>query len=314
MTVMKTVSVGLVATLAAVAAGQAVEAPGAIEQELMRLENGAMERWRQGDPMGWAEIAAPEVTYVDPSLTKPIVGLGEYSRYLEKLKGQILYDASDFMRPRVAVYGDLAVLTFNYQARTHKPDGTVQRHAPWNTTEVYVRTGGAWRIVHTHWSYLEHALPEQAELPLPVELKPKVDEGVLGELLALERAAMLRWRRGDPTGFIEIFAPEVTYFDTGTPQRIDGFEALAEECRKRTGKIHYDVMEFVQPSVQVYGDAAVLFYRFLSTNLRSDGSIQSRTPWNCTEVYVKRDGVWQIVHSHWSFIGGRPAKGGPADF
>jgi hypothetical protein len=32
--------------------------------------------------------------------------------------------------------------------------------------------------------------------------------------------------------------------------------------------------------------------------------IASRTPWNATEVYFRRDGHWRIVHTHWSFIKG----------
>jgi hypothetical protein len=31
---------------------------------------------------------------------------------------------------------------------------------------------------------------------------------------------MERWRKGDPWGFTDISAPDVTYFDTGTPRRI----------------------------------------------------------------------------------------------
>jgi ketosteroid isomerase-like protein len=200
MSALMTLAAVFTGTLAAAPAGGAADEPGAVERELMRLENGAMERWRKGDPMGWAEIAAPEVTYVDPGLPKPIVGLEAYSRYLGELKGKILYDGSEFVRPKVAVYGDMAVLTFNYQATTRQADGTEKRHAPWNTTEIYARLGGAWKIIHTHWSYINHVLPDQVEIPLPVELQDKADEGVAGELLALERAAMLRWRRGDPSG------------------------------------------------------------------------------------------------------------------
>jgi hypothetical protein len=38
-------------------------------QEILSMENAAMERWRQGDPMGWAEISAEDITYVEPNLT-----------------------------------------------------------------------------------------------------------------------------------------------------------------------------------------------------------------------------------------------------
>jgi ketosteroid isomerase-like protein len=122
--------------------------------------------------------------------------------------------------------------------------------------------------------------------------------------MALEFSAMERWRKGDPWGFTDISAQGVTYFDTGTPKRLDGLDALKEEYAKRIGKIHYDVMEFIDPKVRVYGDAAVLFYRFFSTYLNSDGSVARRIPWNCTEVFSKIDGKWKIVHTHWSYING----------
>jgi uncharacterized protein (TIGR02246 family) len=142
------------------------------------------------------------------------------------------------------------------------------------------------------------------EVPIPIQLSPTKFEGVLGEVMALESAAMERWRKGDPWGFIEIYAPDVTYFDTGTPQRLNGLDALRAEYAQREGKIFYDVMDFIAPMVQVCGELAVLTYRFFSTQLNPDGSISSRIPWNCSEVYVRIAGQWRIVHNHWSFIRG----------
>jgi hypothetical protein len=63
-------------------------------------------------------------------------------------------------------------------------------------------------------------------------------------------------------------------------------------------------MDFIAPMVQVCGELAVLTYRFFSTQLNPDGSISSRIPWNCSEVYVRIAGQWRIVHNHWSFIRG----------
>jgi ketosteroid isomerase-like protein len=286
----------------------AASAGASLEDTLMAVENGAMERWRNGDPMGWAEISAPEVTYVDPGLTKPIVGLEDYTKYLEKLKGQIVYQGSEFLHPKVAFYGDLAVMTYNYRSTVKNPDGSVKGQALWNTTEVYARTGAGWKIVHSHWSFVNHTPPDAVEVPVPVEGKPAAYSGVLGELMTLEMAAMERWRKGDPGGFTEISAPSVTYFDSGTPQRLDGLAALRDEYLKRVGKIHYDASDFIAPMVQVHGDAAVLFYWFLDTRLGPDGSIRQRTAWNCTEVYAKAGGSWRIVHTHWSLVNGRPGQ------
>ena len=39
--------------------------------------------------------------------------------------------------------------------------------------------------------------------------KPLIQSTILG----LEKAALDRWCKGDPTGFLEISAPDVVYFD-----------------------------------------------------------------------------------------------------
>jgi len=281
------------------------EGEQSMEEIILSLENGAMERWRQGDPWGWTEISAEEITYIDPGLTKPIEGLEAYKEYLKQFEGQINFQISEFIDPKIKRCGDLAVLTYNYRDAKTEADGSIIEQSLWNTTEVYCLLEGEWKIIHTHWSYINQKLPDSTEVPVLVEMSKKGYEGVLGELMALESAAMERWRKGDPWGFTDISAPDVTYFDTGTPKRLDGLEALKAEYAKRLGKIHYDVMEFIDPKVQVHGDAAVLFYRFFSTHLNPDGSISSRTPWNCTEVFFKVEGKWKIVHTHWSYINGQ---------
>ena len=273
-------------------------------ETILSLEHAAMERWRNGDPWGWAEISAAEITYVDPGLTKPIVGLEAYKAYLKQIEGGIFYQGSEFIDPKVVGVGDAAVLTYNYRSTVTEPEATAAGQTLWNATEVYFRLDGKWRIAHTHWSYVRHKLPERVEVPIPLEFSPREFTGVLGQVMALESAAMERWRKGDPWGFIEISAPDVTYFDTGTPQRLNGLDALKAEYAQRVGKIFYDVMEFIAPMIQVHGDLAVLTYRFFSTRLNPDGSISSRTPWNCSEIFARSAGRWQIIHTHWSLIKG----------
>ncbi len=293
----------------AAAAATPLAAAGAasrgLAETLMALETAAMERWRAGDPMGWVEISAPEVTYVDPGLAQPIVGREAYAAYLGKLKGQIHYQGSEFLLPRIATFGDVAVLTYNYRSTREEP-GAQPARTDWNTTEVYARFGSDWRIIHTHWSYLDHEAPPSLEVPVTVEAAPRVYPGVLGEVMALESAAMARYRRADPFGFTDISAAGVTYFDSQTPRRLDGLDALKAEMARRVGLIRYDAMDFLDPQVQVHGDTVVLFYRFLDTNLQPDGAVGRRTAWNCTEVFTRIDGAWKIVHTHWSLIHGRP--------
>lgn len=275
-----------------------------MENTILPLEKSAMERWRSGDPMGFVEISTEDVLYVDPGLTKPVLNLEEYRSLMEQIIGKVNYQISEFIQPKVTVAGDAALLTYNYRSTATNPDGTVKSQNRWNTTEVYFRRNGQWKIVHTHWSFVKHRQPERIELPLPVQSPPAEYDGVLAELMALETAAMARYDKGDPWGFTDISAPEVTYFDSITEQRINGIEELRAEYAKRVGKINYEVLDFVDPHIRVCGEIAVLFYRFLSTRLNPDNTVACRKPWNCSEVFRKIDGQWKIIHTHWSLING----------
>ena len=135
-----------------------------MDEIIMSLENGAMERWRKGDVWGWTEISDKEIIYVDPGLTKPIEGLDAYKEYLEQFEGKILYQISEFIDPKIKRYGDLAVLTYNYRDAKTEADGSIVEQSLWNTTEVYYFREGNWKIIHTHWSYIDHKLPERTEV------------------------------------------------------------------------------------------------------------------------------------------------------
>jgi hypothetical protein len=271
---------------------------------ILTIEKHAMERWRNGDPLGFVEISDQDLIYIDPGLVKPILGLNEFSSSMKQLAGKIHYEGSEFINPQVVIIGDAAVLSYNYCSSVISSKQKVASETRWSATEVYFRRADQWRIVHTHWSYNPEKLPESLEIPVPVLVPRLQDKGILEELMQLEKGAMERWRKGDPSGFIEISAPQVTYFDTGTIQRINGLEALKAEYSQRAGKIYFDVMDFITPQVQINGDLAVLSYRFLSTWLDSDGSVSDRIPWNCSEVYGKIESRWKILHTHWSYIKG----------
>ena len=122
------------------------------------------------------------------------------------------------------------------------------------------------------------------------------------DIIALERAALDRWGNGDPHGYLEIMAPEVTYFDPTLDARIDGFERMHDLLVPWTGKIKIDRYEMVNPKVQLHGDAALLTFNLVNYRKQPDGSEQPVIRWNSTEVYARIDGQWRIVHSHWSFV------------
>ena len=122
------------------------------------------------------------------------------------------------------------------------------------------------------------------------------------EIIGLERAALDRWGKGDPRGFLEIMAPEVTYFDPGQDARVDGLQRMHELLIPWTGKIKIDRYEMVNPKVQQHGDVALLTFNLLNYRNRPDGSEELFIRWNSTESYCRVDGRWRIIHSHWSFV------------
>ena len=126
------------------------------------------------------------------------------------------------------------------------------------------------------------------------------EERIAATILALERASLDRWGKGDPSGFLEISAPDVVYFDPFQERRIDGLDALTRLYESIRGQVRIDRYELINPKVQLCGDAAVLTFNYVSYT----GEKQNR--WNCTEVYRRMDGAWRIIQTHWSFT--QPGK------
>jgi ketosteroid isomerase-like protein len=58
---------------------------------------------------------------------------------------------SEMQNPRVQVYGDTAILTYNFAGLTRGADGKVKPTVG-KSTRVYARQGGKWMLVHAHFA------------------------------------------------------------------------------------------------------------------------------------------------------------------
>ena len=117
------------------------------------------------------------------------------------------------------------------------------------------------------------------------------------EIVAMERKALERWCKGDPSGFLEICAPDVVYFDHALPKRLDGLDGL----RAYYGGFHDNAagaegFEMIDPKVQEGSDMAVLTFNYLYRAVSEDGLKR----WNTTEVYRRTPSGWRIIQTHWS--------------
>lgn len=115
------------------------------------------------------------------------------------------------------------------------------------------------------------------------------------KIVDLEKTAMDRWGKGDPTGFLEISSDDVTYFDPFLEKKLTGKQGLTELYETIKGQVFIDNYEMLNLSVQESGNVFILTYNFVSYF----GSNVNK--WNCTEVFTENEEELKIIHTHWSF-------------
>jgi hypothetical protein len=129
-------------------------------------------------------------------------------------------------------------------------------------------------------------------------MTPTNEESASATIVAQLRTAMTRWYKGDPSGYRELFADDLTYFAPVTGGRLEGISALKELFAPIEGKINVPRFEILSPKVQLHGDVAVFTYHL--NEYASDGPATAR--WSATQVYRRMGEEWRIIHAHWSAI------------
>src|SRR5215471_10429219 len=105
-------------------------------------------------------------------------------------------------------------------------------------------------------------------------------------IIALERGALDRWGQGDPQGYLDLYARNVTYFDPMRETRIDGLDAMKQALEPIKGLVKIDHYEMNAPQVYPAGDAAILTYNLVSYG-RSPAGDAMVVRWNSTVVYAQ---------------------------
>ena len=123
----------------------------------------AAEKWSNGDPMGYVEVAANDITWSD-DLAAPIpVSTKEaLTEYLGTFKGKVPpheYELSNFT---FQFYEDIVIVTYHYQ-------GTLEevQMPPWKVTSVYRYAEDNWLSVHENWTKVE--IKEETAEDTPVD-------------------------------------------------------------------------------------------------------------------------------------------------
>jgi ketosteroid isomerase-like protein len=120
-------------------------------EEILALELATYETWYgKSDPTAYAQVFADKATYFDPALADKIED-SAIKKHLMAFAGKIPNFRYEILNPRVDLYGEIAVFTFNLKAYDKK-DSAVTLHA--TSTAVLTHTNGGWKKVHAHWTVI----------------------------------------------------------------------------------------------------------------------------------------------------------------
>ena len=107
------------------------------------------------DPTNSAEIdknTADDYTEFNPSFATRIDGKALSSRLAEaSAKDSSRRLAAEMLNPRVQVYGDVAILTYNFAGEVKDKDGEVKPTRA-KSTRVYAKINGKWKLVHANFA------------------------------------------------------------------------------------------------------------------------------------------------------------------
>lgn len=122
-----------------------------IAAEVMAL---ARAQWaaEAGQPMSvQLSSVADDYTEFNPDYPTRIDGKPMALMLNEASAGAAKSLAGDMSNPRVQVYGDAAILTYNYAGVLQNKDGKITPNAA-KSTRVYARQGGKWMLVHANFA------------------------------------------------------------------------------------------------------------------------------------------------------------------
>lgn len=124
------------------------------------------------------------------------------------------------------------------------------------------------------------------------------EDEVLTELRADLDRGLERWYSGDPFGYAELYAEDLTYFDPGTVTSLQGIESLRAYYEPLVDRFHIDRYETDDFTLQLYGEIAILTFTLSEYAAGDDPTVV----WKVTHGYRQVDGDWRVIHGHFSQV------------
>jgi ketosteroid isomerase-like protein len=120
-----------------------------IARQIIAREKASFAAWQRKDKAFFADLLADNATFF--SAMHPYLDTDPKENFLPKFEQYTeMFKFNDFQlyNPRVQVYGDTAILTYNSSVFASFAGQPMNYTA--KVTSVYQKQGGAWRVVHGH--------------------------------------------------------------------------------------------------------------------------------------------------------------------
>ena len=92
-----------------------------------------------------------EYTEFNPSYSTRIEGKSKNFKLMDANGTGTTSLADEMLNPKVQVYGDVAILTYNFAGVMKESDGEVT-NVKAKSTRVYAKMGGTWKLVHANFA------------------------------------------------------------------------------------------------------------------------------------------------------------------
>ncbi|MFD5483485.1 YybH family protein [Streptomyces hawaiiensis] len=121
------------------------------------------------------------------------------------------------------------------------------------------------------------------------------------ELVEFEKAIQWQWSSGDPTGYMDALAEDVTYVDPLAECVLFGRAAVREHFKRIHGDAGITRQEYLNEVARPLGDDEVLLAFTFNTYQQDDnGEEKLFLSWNMSLIFRKTDGEWLMTHGHLS--------------
>jgi len=136
-----------------VAVALVASAAGAgVEEDVIALAKAQWAAEMAGDAGNMMATVADDYTEFNSDYPTRLDGKAMNMKLAEGTsKGAEKVIVAEMANPKVQVYGDVAILTYNYIGMTMDKDGATHTNAA-KSTRVYAKIGGSWKLVHANFA------------------------------------------------------------------------------------------------------------------------------------------------------------------